>query len=130
VCDAPLKVNNLLEQCREKARSPLGSVSPTLAPRHSLQHPSDAERARVEAGIFMLNEIFPNDIIVHDCMNPKAKNQKDGTKAVISRASLIHLQAKDHRRSSAQLQFCWLRMFLLCFPLFSLTLPQLDHVSI
>ena len=28
----------------------------------------------------------------------KAKKQKDGSKAVISRASLIHLQTKDHRR--------------------------------
>lgn len=91
-------MNNLLEQYRAKARSPLGSVSPTLMPKHSIQDLSDAERARVEAGIFTLNEIFPNDIIVHNCMNPKAKNQKDGTKAVISRASLIHLQAKDHRR--------------------------------
>jgi hypothetical protein len=88
----------MLEQYRAKSRSPQGSFSPTLAPKHSLQDQSDAERARVEAGIFMLNEIFPNDIIVHDCMNPTAKNHKDGTKAVISRASLIHLQAKDHRR--------------------------------
>ncbi len=96
--DAAAKVNNLLEQYRKKARSPRGTVSPTLAPKHSIQDQSDAERARVEAGIFMLNEIFPNDIIVHNCMNPKSKNQKDGTKAVISRASLIHLQAKDHRR--------------------------------
>jgi hypothetical protein len=90
------KINKLLEQYRTKSKSP-GSFSPTLAPMHSRQD-QDSARARVEAGIFMLNEIFPNDIIVHDCINPKAKIHKDATKAVISRASLIHLQAKDHRR--------------------------------
>jgi hypothetical protein len=90
-------VTKLLDEYRKKARSPTGNFSPTLAPIDSRQD-VDAARARVEAGIFMLNEIFPNDIIVHDCMNPKAKNHKGATKAVISRASLIHLQARDHRR--------------------------------
>ena len=93
------QVNQLLVEHRSKVRSPTGNFSPPLAPiKHPLQDQTDAAHARVEAGIFMLNEIFPNDIIVHDCMNPKAKKQKDGSKAVISRASLIHLQTKDHRR--------------------------------
>jgi serine/threonine protein kinase len=96
------KVNTMLEQYRSKSCNPKGSFSPTLAPLHSSH--LDSTRARVEAGIFMLNEIFPNDIIVHDCINPKAKNQKDGTKAIISRASLIHLQAKDHRRLSPNIK--------------------------
>ena len=91
------QVNQLLVEHRSKVRSPTGNFSPPLAPiKHPLQDQTDAAHARVEAGIFMLNEIFPNDIIVHDCMNPKAKKQKDGSKAVISRASLIHLQTKDH----------------------------------
>lgn len=93
------QVNQLLVEHRSKVRSPTGNFSPPLAPmKHPLQDQTDAAHARVEAGIFMLNEIFPNDIIVHDCMNPNAKKQKDGSKAVISRASLIHLQTKDHRR--------------------------------
>jgi hypothetical protein len=93
------QVNQLLVEHRSKVRSPTGNFSPPLAPiKYPLQDQTDAAHARVEAGIFMLNEIFPNDIIVHDCMNPKAKKQKDGSKAVISRASLIHLQTKDHRR--------------------------------
>jgi hypothetical protein len=97
----PQQVNKLLSDYRKKAKTSTGSFSPTLAPVEARQD-QDAARARVEAGIFMLNEIFPNDIIVHDCMNPSAKKGGLGaTKAVISRASLIHLQAKDHRRCEA-----------------------------
>jgi hypothetical protein len=94
----PQQVNKLLIDYRKKAKTSSGGFSPTLVPVEARQD-QDAARARVEAGIFMLNEIFPNDIIVHDCMNPSAKKGGLGaTKAVISRASLIHLQAKDHRR--------------------------------
>jgi hypothetical protein len=60
------KVNSALENYRGRIKSPGStlSASPKLAPKDPLQDHPEVMRARVEAGIFMLNEVFPNDIIV------------------------------------------------------------------
>jgi len=65
-----VKVNAALEHLRGKTKTPGNSsgFSPKLAPKESPQDHPDVMRARVEAGIFMLNEVFPNDIIVSGLM--------------------------------------------------------------